>query len=199
MNAPIPPPPFRWAAKSDGRAMAELIAIAGEGIPTFLWSQMAKEGQTPLDVGELRAMREEGGYSYKNAVLADIDGPVAMLLAYPLPEPTNQDRAEAAELPPLLRPLAELEHEAPGSFYVNALAVRESQRGRGLGSALLDFAEDLARAKGCPQVSIQVFSQNEGAKRLYLRKGYRIADERPIVAHPCYPYDDRALLLLKDV
>ena len=50
-------------------------------------------------------------------------------------------------------------------------------------------------AIGCGQLSVQVFSQNHGAVRLYARNGFRTFDSRPLVAHPCYRYDDRVLLM----
>ena len=47
--------------------LAHLINLAGEGIPHYLWSDMAEEGEDPMAVGARRAAREEGGFSYRNA------------------------------------------------------------------------------------------------------------------------------------
>jgi hypothetical protein len=38
-------PPLRRATKEDAGALAELIEYAGHGIPGYLWSLSAKEGQ----------------------------------------------------------------------------------------------------------------------------------------------------------
>ena len=60
-----------------------------------------------------------------------------------------------------------------GSFtgYIKSIAVREDWRGRGLGSALLAFAE--ARIlRDSPNVFICVSSFNSGARALYERLGY---------------------------
>ncbi len=62
--------PLRRATKEDGRALAELIELAGEGIPGYLWSQEAKEGQTPIEVGTERVSRDDANFSYRNAVVA---------------------------------------------------------------------------------------------------------------------------------
>jgi ribosomal protein S18 acetylase RimI-like enzyme len=191
-------PLYRDARKADARALAQLIEIAGEGIPTYLWAQRAGEGRTALDVGTERAAREDANFSYRNAVVARVDGKIAgMLLAYPLPAPSAQELADLPGLPPLLRPLVELEHCVPGSFYVNALAVFPPYRGHGIGGALLDIALERARQARCQRLSVQVFAENEGALRLYLRSGYRVIDRRPIVAHHCYPYSTEVLLMTR--
>jgi len=191
-------PLYRDARKDDARALAQLIEIAGEGIPTFLWAQQAGEGRSALDVGTERAAREDANFSYRNAVVAHLDGKIAgMLLAYRLAAPGAQALAELPALPPLLRPLVELEYRVPGSFYVNALAVFPPYRGRGIGAALLDIALVSARRARCERLSVQVFAENEGAFRLYLRSGYRVVDRRPIVAHPCYPYSTEVLLMTR--
>ncbi|MEM7443739.1 MAG: GNAT family N-acetyltransferase [Pseudomonadota bacterium] len=190
----------RPATVEDAALMAELIEIAGAGIPTYLWSTMAEPGETPLEVGARRAGRETGSFSYTNAMMATVDGkPVGMLLAYPLGTPSAQDVAELDQTPPLFRPLVELEHQAPGSFYINALAVLPGWRDRGLGGVLLDAGIEQARAKGCTYLSVQAFSQNPDAIRLYQRHGYEIVDRRPIVAHPCYPYDEDAVLMTREI
>jgi hypothetical protein len=61
---------LRPARKEDARALAQLIDIAGEGFGTYLWSQAAGPGESALDVGMRRAQRDEGGFSYRNAIVA---------------------------------------------------------------------------------------------------------------------------------
>ena len=101
------------------------------------------EGRTtPIEVGIERVLREEANFSYRNAVVADVDGRVAAaLLAYRLPEHSD---VNLDELPDLLRPLEELELKAPGTFYINILAAYPEYRGLGLGTSLLKAAHMLA-------------------------------------------------------
>ena len=180
--------PLRRATRGDCRRVAQLMEIAGEGIPTYLWSLSAKEGQQPIDVGTERATREGANFSYRNAVVAEQDGEVvAMVVAYRLPE--AEETINLDELPELLRPLVELELLVPRTFYINALATLPEYRGQGLGSELLKVANRLALEAGCDELSLEVFEQNEGAVRLYERYGYRVSARRPVVPHPCYPYD----------
>lgn len=196
----VPRPSYRDARRDDARALAQLIEIAGEGIPTYLWAQQAKLGQSPLDVGTERAAREDANFSYRNAVVAQVEGKVAgMILAYRLAAPSPEEIAELPQIPALLRPLVELEHRVPGSYYINALAVFAPCRGGGIGAALLDLAEARAAAADCDTLSVQVFAENEGACRLYRRSGYAVVDRRPIVAHECYPYSTEVLLMTRPV
>lgn len=199
-GATLAPAGFRDARRSDARALAQLIEIAGEGIPRYLWAKEAGPDGDPLDIGTARAQREDANFSYRNAVVAAREGQVAgMLLAYPLPHPSAGDLAALDGLPALLRPLVELEYQAPGSLYINALAVFAPYRSCGIGATFLTIAEEQARNAGCAEVSLQVFAENEGACRFYRRAGYQMVARRPIVAHACYPYSTEVLLLTRAV
>ena len=192
---------IRAAERQDARALARLIDIAGEGIPNWLWSQMAGEGQSALDAGEERAKRDAGGFSWKNALVAEHNAEIAaMMVGYRIEEPSDEDRAELPGLPEPGRPFVELEHRSAGTFYVNALAALPGRRGLGLGTALLRAAENKAATQGIRRMSIQAFEQNTGAVRLYQRLGYKVTDARPVIIHPCQPYyDGRVVLMLKDI
>jgi ribosomal protein S18 acetylase RimI-like enzyme len=188
---------LRRAIRKDARALAELSDYAGHGIPGYLWSQSAREGQPPLEAGIERILREEANYSYRNAVVAEVDGSVAaMMLAYRLPD---HSEVNLDELPDLLRPLEELEQKVPGTFYINILATYPEYRGRGLGTRLLEAAHALAPEAGCSELSLEVFEQNEGAVRLYERHGYRELARLPAVPHPSYPYEGYVVLMTRSV
>jgi ribosomal protein S18 acetylase RimI-like enzyme len=190
-------PPLRRATKQDARTLAELVDYAGHGIPGYLWSRSAKEGQPPIEVGIERVLREEVNFSYRNAVVADVDGRVASaLLAYRLPEHSD---VNLDELPDLLRPLEELELKVPGTFYINILAAYPEYRGQGLGTTLLEAARALASEAGCNELSLEVFEQNEDAVRLYERHGYREIARLPAVPHQIYPFDGDVVLMTKMV
>jgi len=184
------------ARKDDARALALLIDIAGEGFGTYLWSQSARPGESALDVGMKRAQREEGGFSYRNATLAEVDGEVAgLLLGYRLADP--YDTGSLDVLPPIIRPLVELESCAPGSWYVNALAAFPEYRNRGLGKYLLNEADRLTRAAGAKATSLIVAEENAGAMRLYLRNGYREAARRLLVPFPGLGHGGDWVLMVK--
>ncbi|MCC6949061.1 MAG: GNAT family N-acetyltransferase [Bradyrhizobiaceae bacterium] len=187
---------LRPARKDDAEALARLIDIAGEGFGTHFWAQAAGPGESALDVGIRRAQREEGGFSYRNATVAESGGRIAgLLLGYPLADP--YDAGDLAALPDMVRPLVALEAEAPGSWYINALATFPEFRGKGLGSLLLSEAEQIAREARCKQLSIIVADENEGAKRLYLRTEYTVVARRPLVAFPGFPHGGDWVLMTK--
>lgn len=65
-----------------------------------------------------------------------------------------------------------------GAFrgYIQTIAIAEKFRGRGLGSALIEFAEERIFAES-PNVFMCVSSFNHRAKALYLRLGYEVIGE----------------------
>lgn len=189
---------LRAARKEDARELAQLIDVAGEGFGTYLWSQSAGPGESALDVGVRRAQRDEGGFSYRNATIAEIGGQTAgLLLGYRLAAP--YDTGDLNALPALVRPLVELESVAPASWYVNALAAFPEYRNKGLGTRLLAEAERIARKAKASSLSIIVAEANEGAMRLYLRTGYREAARRPLIPFPGLPHKGDWVLLTKFV
>ncbi len=52
-------PPLRPATPDDAPILARLVDFAGEGMPTYIWAQMAEPGQSMWDVGAGRACRDE--------------------------------------------------------------------------------------------------------------------------------------------
>lgn len=64
-------PVFRPATRDDAPALAELVNFAGEGLPVYLWEKSKEPGETVWDVGRRRAEREEGNFSYRNALVAN--------------------------------------------------------------------------------------------------------------------------------
>ena len=176
--------------------LAELIDRAGEGLPRVLWARAAETGQDPMDVGAARAARAEGGFSYRNAVVLDAVGAVAgMLLSYRLDDP--YDAGDLARIPDVVRPLLELEAQAPGSWYVNAVAVATGFEGRGHGRALMGLAEDLGRESGATEISLIVADENDRARGLYERLAYVVRDRRPVVGFPGFPHAGDWLLMVK--
>lgn len=188
--------PYRWATSGDADAMAELVNMAGEGMPLYLWEKMAEAEESAWDVGHSRARRESGGFSYRNTVIGEQDGQViSALIGYPLAdevEPVNYD-----ELPEMFVPLQQLEDLAPATWYVNVLATYPEHRGKGHGAELLTIAERLATDSGKRGLSIIVSDGNPGARRLYERCGYRERATRPMVKEDWQNPGENWVLLVK--
>ncbi len=191
----LPKPAIRQAEITDADALAKLINLAGEGIPNWLWTRACVEGQHPMEIGIQRARRASGGFSYTNALVADLDGaPAGMVVSYAITEAPTDD---PDDLPAPIAPFVALEKLSVYTWYINALAVFAERRNEGIGAQLLSAAENLARANGFNVMSIQVYSQNSGAVRLYDRLGYKLAASEPVRLHPCPPHYTGDVLLLK--
>jgi ribosomal protein S18 acetylase RimI-like enzyme len=172
------PAPYRRAVLSDAPSLAELVNFAGEGMPYYLWERMAKQGESAWEVGRSRAEREQGSFSYRNAVVADDNGgAVAALVGYKVadePEPTD-------DLPPMFVPLQELENLVCSTWYVNVLAAYPDHRNLGHGGRFLNIAELLAADLQLRCMSVIVSNANRGAGRLYERAAYSEIARRPMV------------------
>jgi ribosomal protein S18 acetylase RimI-like enzyme len=177
--------------------MARLIDIAGEGIPSWLWASSGAPGDVPTELGEERARRETGGFSYRHAIVAQADGDVVgMALSYPIDAPPT---IEQTTLPLPLVPFVILEAQSVGTWYVNALAVFPAFRNSGIGQRLIAAVEATAKLAGHSRMSIQVFSWNAGAIRLYERQGFRPVSRSPVLCHPSRPaLAGDVVLLMKD-
>jgi ribosomal protein S18 acetylase RimI-like enzyme len=190
---------IRTATLPDAGALAELVNFAGEGLPLYLWTKVAENGEDPWSVGRGRARREEGSFSYRNAVVIEEDGSVAAcLIGYPLSD--EPEAVDEAEMPPMFVPLQQLENLAPGTWYVNVLASYPKWRGKGFGAALLKYAEDLAVTAGTKKgMSVIIADNNTSARRLYERLGYRQVADRPMVKETWVSSGSAWVLLVKEI
>lgn len=188
-------PPFRPATPADARVLAELVNHAGEGLPLYLWDKMREPGETAWEVGRRRAARDEGSFAYRNAAIIEHGGAAAgCLIGYGI---ADEPEAVPDDIPAMFRPLVELENLAPGTWYVNVLAVLPAHRGQGLGGRLLGLAEAIGRAEGKTGMSIIVSDGNPGARRLYERCGYRFVAQRPMVKEDWRNPGENWVLLVK--
>jgi GNAT superfamily N-acetyltransferase len=64
-----------------------------------------------------------------------------------------------------------LGHPRPQAW-VNDLVVTEPARGQGIGTALMNEAEALARNRGCFRMSLETSGWREAAQRFYEREGW---------------------------
>jgi len=184
---------FRPAEKPDCQALATLFSISSDGVANYVWSKRAQPGEALVDVGARRYAREDSVFSYRNCTVATLEAEViGMLVAYPM---VIGDGDDDGEVDPVLAPYARLEEH--GSYYVCGVAVFPEYRGQGIGSRFLTLAERQARSQGINILSLIVFSENTGAKRLYERLGYREKLREPVVPHPLIRCAGDAVLMVK--
>ena len=194
-----PSPRFRPATKADAATLAVLVDIAGEGMPAHMWSALKAPEQSVLEFGRERAKRDTGGFSYKNAVVADIGGEIAAaLVGYRLDDPYDLE-GNLVETPEIVRPLVRLEAKAPGSWYVNVLATFPEFRRQGIGSELLAIAEGKAREANASGLSVIAGSWNDAAARLYRHAGYSVLATEPAILFPGCPHKGEWILMIKSL
>jgi ribosomal protein S18 acetylase RimI-like enzyme len=116
-----------------------------------------------------------------------------MLVAFPM----FVDEDAEPEDDPVLAPYSKLEEK--NSYYLCGVAVFPHYWNGGIGTQLMALAEEQAREKGLTKLSLIVFEQNEGAKRLYDRLGYREIAREAIVTHPLIHYSGDAILMVKQM
>jgi len=174
----------RPARKSDASEIALLVNIAVHGGMAQGWAHddEAEGTYEPLEVGRLEMMRDDTEFGWKSATMAEVDGEVVgMLLGY------RKDDAFTpvpARVMGFMRPIEELEAESNGHWFISMLGVHKHWRSKGVGSVLLEAADgkrDETRANG---LALIVEDVNEGARRLYERRGFAVTDKRPMVAFP---------------
>lgn len=190
---------FRQARESDAVDLACLIDCASRGLALWLWSTLRKPGQSAIEVGRQRIRTQAASPLHYGAfTVAEIEGMIAGALTGRL-IPIPHERGDSADLPDTFAPVLELEAVAAGSWYLNVVAVYPEFRGRGLGSALLRQAEELARLTEATQMSLIVEEANSSALKLYLRYGFEEWARRSYIPFPGSMDEGDWILLRKDI
>jgi ribosomal protein S18 acetylase RimI-like enzyme len=187
---------LRSATIDDIPSLAPLVAMAGDGLFDALY-QGAILGVPTVKIIERRLHRIGTTKSYENCwVAAHQKKVVGGLNAYPI----DAEAVDPANplLPPDRHYLVEpFKHfHAPGSFYLNTMAVIPEYRGHGVGTKLLSFVRSHAQENGLRELSLIIFEQNTRAAALYDRFGFKVVMRRPAVAHELMRYSSGSLLLM---
>nr|HOP09313.1 N-acetyltransferase [Candidatus Methanofastidiosa archaeon] len=69
----------------------------------------------------------------------------------------------------------------PDEFYISNVSVSPESRGKGIGTELMDKAQETAKEKGCDTLLLDVAIENDGAKRLYERLGFEIFKTKKLI------------------
>lgn len=167
---------LRDADREDAALLARVICMAGEGLPLVLWQSVAGPGGDPWAVGLERAARDTGGFSWRNARIAELDGhAVGGIVTYLTPDAPEEI---TPDIPAMFVPLVELENMVPATRYINALAVFPEARRHGAGRALMEEALARPGANGC---SLIVADGNARAQAFYVALGFSETARRPII------------------
>lgn len=186
------------ARKGDASDIAVLMDMAAHGLPAHFWAGDRKAGESLLAIGRERVLRDDANFSWRNAWLARIGGDVAgALIGYRQTE--DFSKLDMDKLPELVRPLIELEAEAPDCWYLNLISVYPEHRNRGIGALFIEHAVKCARDTGAGEIGLIVEDVNEAARRFYARMGFRERASRPFVPFPMGPEANEWILTVRDL
>ncbi|WP_068116652.1 GNAT family N-acetyltransferase [Tropicimonas marinistellae] len=186
-------PPLRPFRNDDAAVAARLNEMASDGLALRVWRDMAAEGEDPWAVGRRRQI-ERVANGQTVVMLDPGHGAVACLIGNPIGHEPEDPGGVAA----LFRPLVELENHAPGSWYINILAVLPDARRQGYARVLLRAAEEITQALGLRETSLIVSESNRNAVQLYTSTGYRERARRPMVNDDATEASGEWLLLIKE-
>jgi len=175
---------FRIATEDDCTELALMIDVAGRRLPSYLWSQEVRQGQSYFEYGREKIRTDTNRNSYfENWLVAESqDKFVGAFFGFSVEDPYPEIDFDA--IPECFRPCVELERIARGCWLLQAIAILPQYRGKGLARQLLDKAESVARDSGTNRIALQVEEVNEVAFKTYQRNGYIEVDRRPYVHFP---------------
>ena len=163
---------------------AELIAYA---VGTAIGEESVQEhlGVNWLDIIAEIARLEVSQYSYRNALIAEVDGsPAGIVVAY--------DGARLDEL--RTQTLRVIHHYNPdfaftedeteaGEYYLDSLCVLPQYRKQGVATHLITALCDKVFAEGHSRVGLIVDFDNPNAERLYTSLGFQRIKTRTFLGH----------------
>jgi ribosomal protein S18 acetylase RimI-like enzyme len=151
---------------------------ASEGFFTFMLGKNAEQ------IIARAFLEPKHSLSYEYVVFVEHDGAIAgMCSAFtgaqhrifteePLKRAAGRSAFRMKCVRTLMSPLWRILDTVPeGDFYLQGMAVEPNLRGAGIGSRLMTDAEERARAGGSARLSLDVSAKNEGARKLYARRG----------------------------
>jgi ribosomal protein S18 acetylase RimI-like enzyme len=179
----------RPARATDIEAVAPLLYLSAAD----MYNRFAGSQERALAIIRRAFERPGNSASLEVVSVTEIDGAVVgALAAYPVGESTARARAflrialrgiRLWRWPGALRLYWLGGRAAPAppeaTFYVDALAVADGARRRGLARALLEQAEREARERGLEAVSLDTALHNKPARALYIGAGYDEVAYRP--------------------
>lgn len=172
---------IRQAKPEDGIVAAPLIVNAIGDIANHLTG----EAEQPKILAALATLfaRTDNRHSYLNTYVAEFEGNLAgIMVVYGGDEAPILDanlekwlQAKGAAIP-----VIEIEAR-PDEFYIDTICTDPAYRGKGIGTALLQYASDIAKQKGYTKVSLSVEPDRKNARALYEHVGFKFSEPWMII------------------
>lgn len=168
---------LRAGTQRDAAHIARLADVAGEGLPGAYWTDIGMRGQDPLKLGQERAARDDGVFTWRHVIMAEVDDEIAGMI---LTHPTNDAPFAFDEtVHPLFRPFVRLINAARYATSVNLLGVYPNYRRQKVATALVQEVEDASFARGT--ATLLVSDANSVGQEFCKSLSYGVADQAPVV------------------
>ena len=171
----------RNATREDAEIIAQVVAMA-IGDECALRNYCGEDYMCVL--AEI-ARGDATQYSWRNAIIAEIDGNVAGAVVgydgahlYALREGTFAVLRQSVGRVPNI-----VDETEPGEYYLDSVGVLPEYRGCGVGRALVEAFCDKAFAEGRPRVGLIVDYDNPVAEKLYTLLGFKRINTKPFFTH----------------
>ena len=150
-----------------------LLEALGSTAPAFCGTEIPEEIE---DIYRQYFCEEEGRFSYHQFFVVLKSGEICGMIAG---HETNQldqlNQRVYEELQKRGKGDFELIKESmDGDYYIEVLTVAEAYRSQGIGKKIIAFFENEARRRKCSQISLVVLEENEEARKLYEKLGYKV-------------------------
>jgi len=153
-------------------------------------NRLTGEVEFPKVISNLETLfkRTDNRHSYLNTYVAEnkvTKEILGILVVYNGKQGTELDANLQHWLKQKGAPISTIDAEAyPDEFYIDTLCVHKNSRGLGLGTKLLQFAEEVAKLQGYTKLALNVETQKIEAQKLYKRLGYVVTEPWTIINEP---------------
>lgn len=175
---------IRQAQPTDAIASAPLIIDAIGDIAKRM------TGETEWDLVEQGLCelfkRNDNRHSYLYTYIAELNDTVAgIMVLYPGEDAPALDRNLSDWLAKKGAAITKVDSESLNDeLYIDTICIDPAFRGKGIGSQLFTYAEEVAQQTGFSKLSLNVEIEKESAIRLYKRLGYEIVSPWTIIGEP---------------
>lgn len=174
---------LRWAIAEDADWAAPLLFAAGPALFSYI---LASPPPQAADILHQAFQFPHHAFSYEHTQVAEVAGqPVGLLISYPGALKRQADEKvhfvmarimPLRKLPKILVNVADFsrikQEVAPNNYYILGISVLPEFQNQGIGSYLLNHAEQQAAAQNCDTICTDVAYTNAIAKHLLENRGY---------------------------
>lgn len=177
---------IRQAKKEDAKAIAPLLLVVLKDMELPVLERVTET--EILAVLEQGIQDEHYRYSYRHAIVAEVDGEVAgVLVGYPGSKEDEIDLplAQIAENLKITLggPLFAEKETFAGEWYLDTFVTNEKYRGQGIGTQLIEALPAFVKQSGEHVVGLSCDQGNPKARKLYDRLGFVKTGEVVLSGH----------------